>query len=84
MGLSQLRMYSGGGNVSAFADRPDHFCEWLSARGLGCEAAFVTRATYGHYLRETLRQAMEKYGMLILRLPKLDKNRQTKLRVKGN
>ena len=29
-------------------------------------------------------EAMEKYGMLILRLPKLDKNRQTKLRVKGN
>ena len=29
-------------------------------------------------------EAVEKYGMLILRLPKLDKNRQTKLRVKGN
>jgi len=29
-------------------------------------------------------EASEKYGMLILRLPKLDKNRQTKLRVKGN
>ncbi len=29
-------------------------------------------------------EAAEKYGMLILRLPKLDKNRQTKLRVKGN
>lgn len=28
--------------------------------------------------------AIEKHGMLILRLPKLDKNRQTKLRVKGN
>lgn len=28
--------------------------------------------------------ATEKYGMLILSLPKLDKNRQTKLRVKGN
>ena len=28
-------------------------------------------------------EATEKYGMLILRLPKLDKNRQTKLRVKG-
>ena len=28
--------------------------------------------------------AVEKHGMLILRLPKLDKNRQTKLRVKGN
>ena len=28
-------------------------------------------------------EAIEKHGMLILRLPKLDKNRQTKLRVKG-
>ena len=29
-------------------------------------------------------EAVEKYGMLILHLPKLDKNRQTKLKVKGN
>ncbi len=29
-------------------------------------------------------EAVEKHGMLILRLPKLDKNRHTKLRVKGN
>lgn len=29
-------------------------------------------------------EAIEKYGMLVLHLPKLDKNRQTKLRVKGN
>lgn len=29
-------------------------------------------------------EAVERHGMLILRLPKLDKNRQTKLRVKGN
>jgi len=29
-------------------------------------------------------EASEKHGMLILRLPKLDKNRSTKLRVKGN
>lgn len=29
-------------------------------------------------------EAIEKHGLLILRLPKLDKNRQTKLRVKGN
>ena len=28
--------------------------------------------------------AVEKYGMLILSLPKLDKNRHTKLKVKGN
>ena len=29
-------------------------------------------------------EAVEKFGMLILHLPKLDKNRETKLRVKGN
>ncbi len=29
-------------------------------------------------------EAVEKYGMLVLHLPKIDKNRQTKLRVKGN
>jgi HSP20 family protein len=29
-------------------------------------------------------EALEKYGMLILRLPKLDKNRQAKLKVKGS
>ncbi len=29
-------------------------------------------------------EAVEKHGMLILRLPKLDKNRQKSLRVKGN
>jgi uncharacterized NAD(P)/FAD-binding protein YdhS len=50
------------GNMSAFADRPDHFCDWLAARGLGCDSAFVTRATYGRYLREALAQAMERYG----------------------
>lgn len=50
------------GNMSAFADRPDHFCDWLATRGLGCDAAFVTRATYGRYLREALADAMERYG----------------------
>ena len=50
------------GNMSAFADRPDHFCDWLAARGLGCDAAFVTRSTYGRYLRETLAEAMERHG----------------------
>ncbi len=29
-------------------------------------------------------EAIEKFGLLILRLPKLDKNRQTKLKVKGS
>ena len=50
------------GNMSAFADRPDHFCDWLGARGLGCDTAFVTRATYGRYLREALAEALDRYG----------------------
>lgn len=50
------------GNMSAFPDRPDHFCNWLAERGLGCDASFVTRATYGNYLRETLARAMEQHG----------------------
>lgn len=50
------------GNMSAFADRPDHFCDWLATRGLGCDAAFVTRATYGRYLREALAEALERHG----------------------
>ncbi len=29
-------------------------------------------------------EAIERHGLLILRLPKLDKNRQTRLKVKGN
>ena len=29
-------------------------------------------------------EAVEKHGLLIIRLPKIDKNRQTKLRVKNN
>ena len=29
-------------------------------------------------------EAVEKYGMLVLHLPKVDKNRQTRLKVKGN
>lgn len=29
-------------------------------------------------------EALEKFGLLILRLPKLDKNRQTKLKVRGS
>lgn len=29
-------------------------------------------------------EAIEKYGLLILRLPKLDKNKRTKLKVKGS
>jgi HSP20 family protein len=29
-------------------------------------------------------EAIEKYGLMIIRLPKIDKNRQTKLKVKGS
>src|SRR5690606_28727537 len=49
-------------NMSAYADRPDHFRDWLGARGLGCDSAFVTRATYGRYLREELAAAMKRHG----------------------
>ena len=31
-----------------------------------------------------IKEASEKFGMLTLRLPKLDKNRQTKLKVRGS
>lgn len=50
------------GNMSAFPDRPHHFSDWLASRGLGDGSEFVTRATYGCYLRETLAAAMKRHG----------------------
>ncbi|MFT3976399.1 MAG: FAD/NAD(P)-binding protein, partial [Sphingomonas bacterium] len=45
-------------NMSAFPDRPDHFVEWLAARGHAQGgAAFISRAIYGEYLRELLENA---------------------------
>jgi HSP20 family protein len=55
---------------------------------------YYTRELYwGSFSREVVlpeeidvdeAEAVEKYGMLILRLPKMDKHRSTKLKVKGN
>lgn len=48
--------------MSAFADDPDHFCNWLRSRGFpeGNEPwAFVARGTYGTYLEDVLRSAGE-------------------------
>ena len=43
-------------NMSAFADRPDHFAAWLRARGdCGGPTAFVSRSRYGDYLQSLLR-----------------------------
>ena len=46
--------------------------------------SFVRTVTLPEEIDVDGAEATEKYGMLILHLPKLDKNRQTKLRVKGN
>lgn len=42
------------GNMSAFADQPDHFVDWLTRRGVGSDATFATRQDYGAYLAEML------------------------------
>lgn len=46
-------------NMSAYADQPRHFVEWLARRGDGAdgETAFVPRVVYGDYLCEVLAQA---------------------------
>jgi uncharacterized NAD(P)/FAD-binding protein YdhS len=52
------------GNMSAFPDRPNHFLEWLSA-SLGESTTpfcFVSRQTYGRYLRSLLRDAAQTAG----------------------
>lgn len=46
-------------NMSAFADAPDHFVDWLRRRDLGEASAFVTRACYGEYLQSLLREAVQ-------------------------
>jgi len=43
-------------NMSAFADRPGHFVEWLAAEGEASGPdAFISRARYGDYLQSLLR-----------------------------
>src|SRR3989344_6032371 len=46
--------------------------------------SFVRTVTLPEEIDVDGAEAAEKYGMLILHLPKLDKNRSTKLRVKGS
>lgn len=48
--------------MSAFADRPSHFTEWLSARGLGGADDFAPRRTYGSYLIELLELTKRRSG----------------------
>jgi uncharacterized NAD(P)/FAD-binding protein YdhS len=44
-------------NMSAFADRPDHFASWLRAQGDDDGPnAFVSRSRYGDYLQSLLRE----------------------------
>jgi uncharacterized NAD(P)/FAD-binding protein YdhS len=50
------------GNMSAFPSQPGHFCDWMKANdGDGAQPcsslSFVTRQTYGRYLRSLLRDA---------------------------
>jgi uncharacterized NAD(P)/FAD-binding protein YdhS len=42
-------------NMSAYADKPDHFVRWLGERGDG--ATFAPRALYGRYVQSVLRDA---------------------------
>ncbi len=44
-------------NMSAFADEPDHFVDWLAQRGAGSETSFASRTDYGTYLAALLAQA---------------------------
>ncbi len=50
-------------NMSAFPDDPDHFCRWLTTRGVGDPGAtFVPRLTYGAYLADLLDEARARAG----------------------
>jgi len=40
------------GNMSAFADQPTHFVDWLGHQQDSEQGAFVTRETYGRYLTD--------------------------------
>ena len=51
------------GNMSGFPDKPRHFLDWLQANGEGnavpvASSCFVSRQTYGRYLRSLLGDAM--------------------------
>ncbi len=50
------------GNMSALSDRPAHFAEWCTARGLGDGGSFVQRQQYGEYLGELLEHSSARAG----------------------
>ena len=55
--------------MSAFADDPEHFWRWLSARGLagdGDRFVFVPRRHYGAYLRDVLAEASAGGELVVL------------------
>ncbi|MBO3460502.1 FAD/NAD(P)-binding protein [Aetokthonos hydrillicola Thurmond2011] len=49
------------GKMSAFADKPDHFLNWLHSQGYEQVSAstFVPRKIYGDYIQAILNQALE-------------------------
>ena len=50
------------GNMSALSDRPQHFAEWCTARGLGGGGDFAQRQLYGDYLAELLERSAARAG----------------------
>ena len=50
------------GNMSALSDRPQHFAEWCTARGLGGGGDFAQRKMYGEYLGELLERSSARAG----------------------
>jgi uncharacterized NAD(P)/FAD-binding protein YdhS len=61
------------GNMSAYADRPDHFYEWLQVygpqHGIGCPTrfCFVPRGVYGEYIGGLLRDVSNSHQLRIIR-----------------
>lgn len=45
------------GNMSAFADRPDDFVQWLKRNGGGDGASFAARGRFGAYVEDVARRA---------------------------
>lgn len=61
------------GNMSAYADQPDHFYEWLQVHGpehgIGCPTrfCFVPRGVYGEYIGGLLRDVPKSQQLRIVR-----------------
>lgn len=56
-------------NMSAFAHQPDHLVAWLASHSQwSAHGAFITRGSYGDYLRDLLRQTLQNTpdGQLLL------------------